>query len=1014
MAAEMDDDPDFDNALREKATEAARRWRERRPVREQKAKAVEEGRPLDADTRPRLALRLNRLINEVRSSSRDGRVPDNPTLQQLIKRPTPLAPEDLSDDLVNEVVTGVRNFLSVEFLARGITIARRVGRILIGTGGGLKARGTGFLIGRGIVLTNEHVLRSREQAAACSIQMDYEQNRFSANPQPQIFAFEPGRLFLNDPELDFAIVAVAPKSNQGAAIEDYGWLTLDEAQGKITVNAKDFVNIIQHPLGREKEVVVRDNRLLDLSTSNQEPNPLGAFLHYEADTEKGSSGSPVLNDSWEVVALHHTGVPVEDDQGRWLDKEGHVWNENTQSPADIAWRGNEGVRVSSLIAALSQAQLDPPQAALLKQVLAKTPSPATMPMKKEALEPREPTRPADDPRRDVERSRPRRPEEKPARNAAEIELPLRISISVGEARYGGEKPYRTTLERPPERLRPEVLEEALSPEEYADREGYDRRFLGINVPFPVMKERPRFGGVLRVPRPARPRDVNELRYHRFSIIMNKGRRLAYVSACNVNFNPPATVTRDEGSQSWRRDPRVDPEHQLGGPFYDDNDYDKGHLTRRDDAAWGRDTDDALIANWDTFHYTNAAPQHFLFNRSDEFTGANLDLWGDLEKFISEQGEAQRTRLSIFNGPIFGDRDKPLRDALVPWSFFKIVIWHDRNQPPGALGFVLDQRDLIQDLPEEAIEAGRFSIRQQRISRIERDLDISFGPVTGWDQMPPSDPHEALEEEGIEINRPSDIRMMASRIAPRSLQSLAVRPDAEALDDRGDRGPADNVPVTEEKVRAGFVELNDLAMSEYHQTLAEILATKDKSKAAIRVGRLVGVLLKEPFAKAETLESPSRQTSAYRAWNLNSREDFRAAAASRPWQRDILEWMRQDLERQGTTFEDIYTLAQDAQHETGFFALFARTLRDYVCGDQAIRKKIDDAFKKISKLGKAPTPETVMGAGGLTLGVYLVQIVPALGMAGAPVIAAVIVILYILGVDAFCKWSKEVQSKDAEK
>ena len=763
MAAEMDNDANFDAAFLEKASEAARRWRERTEIRNQKSEAVAQGDVFAADSRPRLAARLNRLIDEVRKGARDGRQPDNPRLQELVERRMPLAAEDISENLVQEVVNGVRNFLSVEFLARGIVASRRVGRILIDTGGaGLKARGTGFLIGKGVVLTNEHVLRTKQQAAACSIQMDYEQNRYAPNPQPQIFAFEPDRLFLNNRDLDYAIVAVAPKSDKEAPIEGYGWLTLNDVQGKITVSAEDFVNIVQHPLGREKEVVVRDNRLLDLSTSNQEPNSLGAFLHYEADTEKGSSGSPVFNDQWEVVALHHTGVPQENAQGQWLDKQGQVWDKNRQSTSEIAWRSNEGVRVSSLVAELSRVQLEPAQKAMLDPILAKLAPPPQVLVdvsKDEVIVDRPPVKPPSPAPRpsDQPTPRPRGPGDRSARPVAELEIPLRISVTIGEPRgLAAEGRVQQLLARPAGRPA-EILEEKLEPEEYADREGYDRRFLGVNVPFPVMKANPRFGRALRVPRPARPRDTTELRYHRFSILMNDRRRMAYVSACNVNFDPPASVTRDEGSQSWRLEPRIDPDQQLGAAYYDDNDYDKGHLTRRDDAAWGSDDDDALAANWDTFHYSNAAPQHFLLNRSDHFTHANLDLWGDLEEFISNQGGAQKTRLSIFNGPIFTTRDKKLGDARAPWSFFKIVIWRDRNQPPGALGFVLNQRDLIEDLPEEAIEAGRFSIRQKRISQIERDLDISFGTVADWDQMPPGDPRESLDdEEGIEITSPSDI------------------------------------------------------------------------------------------------------------------------------------------------------------------------------------------------------------------------------------------------------------------
>jgi endonuclease G, mitochondrial len=441
MAIELDDDRELDASLREQASEAARRWKERAPIRDAKAKAVVDGRALDADSPPRVASRLNRLIDEVRKSTQRGRAPDNPVLNELMQRSTPLAAEDLNEELVQEVVNGVRNFLSVEFLSRGVQESRRVGRILIDTGGRLKARGTGFLVGRGIVMTNHHVLKTREQAATCFIQMDYEQNRFSPNPQPQLFAFEPDRLFINDKALDYALVAVAPKSNQGALIEQYGWLALDKSLGKITVNPDDYVNIIQHPLGREKEIVVRDNRILDLATSNQDGAAIGPFLHYEADTEKGSSGSPVVNDQWEVVALHHTGVPKEDANGRWLDKEGKVWDERTQAVSEIDWQANEGVRVSALMAALAQVQVSAKEKALLDLVTANVPfSPGPAPK----ADPRPETVGESSEVPDVRR---RPPDAGPSTNppsppkdlrtSAEIEIPLKIALTFGEPRAAG-------------------------------------------------------------------------------------------------------------------------------------------------------------------------------------------------------------------------------------------------------------------------------------------------------------------------------------------------------------------------------------------------------------------------------------------------------------------------------------------------------------------------------------------------------------------------------------------------
>jgi hypothetical protein len=62
------------------------------------------------------------------------------------------------------------------------------------------------------------------------------------------------------------------------------------------------VNIIQHPRGEPKKVVVTLNYAVkDMSETR---------VHYLADTDRGSSGSPVFNKNWEVVALHHSGNPV--------------------------------------------------------------------------------------------------------------------------------------------------------------------------------------------------------------------------------------------------------------------------------------------------------------------------------------------------------------------------------------------------------------------------------------------------------------------------------------------------------------------------------------------------------------------------------------------------------------------------------------------------------------------------------------------------------------------------------
>lgn len=212
---------------------------------------------------------------------------------------------------------------------------------------------------------------------------------------------------------------------------------------------------------------------------------------------------------------------------------------------------------------------------------------------------------------------------------------------------------------------------------------------------------------------------------------------------------------------------------------------------------------------------------------------------------------------------------------------------------------------------------------------------------------------------------------------------------------------------------GFRQLNDLAKAEYHSGIEQILAQPDSDRSRDQLGRLVGVLLKEPFAEATTLTTPSPRTGAYRSWHLQDEARFNAAAST--WQYKMLDSLRQSNTQQ--RFESTYLLAQDAQYESGFFAYLARDLRRYICGDKVIRARVANAIRAGSALGtKLPnlTPEGIVGAGGLALGAYLVQVIPILGLAGAPVIAAIVVILYRIGVDAFCSWTDGIRTGDTEK
>lgn len=76
--------------------------------------------------------------------------------------------------------------------------------------------------------------------------------------------------------------------------EKWGFLPLKD----VAVHPEDYVNIIQHPHGREKQIALYHNVVQFVGSGR---------VQYLTDTEPGSSGSPVFNSQWEVVALHHAG-----------------------------------------------------------------------------------------------------------------------------------------------------------------------------------------------------------------------------------------------------------------------------------------------------------------------------------------------------------------------------------------------------------------------------------------------------------------------------------------------------------------------------------------------------------------------------------------------------------------------------------------------------------------------------------------------------------------------------------
>jgi hypothetical protein len=211
---------------------------------------------------------------------------------------------------------------------------------------------------------------------------------------------------------------------------------------------------------------------------------------------------------------------------------------------------------------------------------------------------------------------------------------------------------------------------------------------------------------------------------------------------------------------------------------------------------------------------------------------------------------------------------------------------------------------------------------------------------------------------------------------------------------------------------GFRQLDSLAQKEYHLSLADVaLGPEDEEKRLLRLGRLIGVVLKQPFAVENDLASPSDYSGAYRSWELEPAA-FEDPSIRDSWQYKALETLRSDPEiisTLGWQPVNVYDLAQTAHHERGFFSFLAVSCRKYLCKDRKLRAEIDREVKSARSVGfdlRNITPEMLVASGGLTIGTSLVQAIPVLGIMGAPVIAGIVFIIYSIGIDAFCSWASD--------
>lgn len=614
---------------------------------------------------------------------------------------------------------GSLDYQPVSFLDEGAVVRRAVA-FVEATYGTTSTTGSGFMISPRLFITNQHVIPHAQAAMGASIVFDRELDELGRPRAATTFRLDPAAfaLFSDESELDYAVIAVGPRMAGDGELSGFGYCPLSNAPDKHVVGMN--TNIIQHPLGQRKLISIRNNLLVVRTQTT---------LLYETDTQVGSSGSPVFNDDWEVVALHHWGEPFL----RRVDDEGKP------VPQEV----NEGIRVSALVDNLMARRGELPSAALPLLVQALElgerasvrssgpslgpPRPTPRPVAQELHNPRSEANPMT---------------ASPSGTSVEFMVPLRITVALGAggpsvvaaqapgiSQAGAVAPV-LALGHPLARASEAIRIDS----DYGNRSGYREDFVpGAHLPLPTLR-----GDLADQVAPLRATEpdaaLGELKYEHFSIKLHRTKHLAIFTATNIDGETYLAVDRDTGEvkasegEKWFKDPRVSESFTLNQDFYSawSTYFDRGHLTRRTDPTWGT-PEQAERANADTYHFANCSPQHFRFNQKARF-------WQGVERYILETGvlaQEVRRALCVFSGPIFDDTiDRWADDVQIPSSFFKVVVWRGAEKLK-AVGLVVDQGPL---LDEARVNLGppaapsHVDVKQWRVAikSIEKRTGLDFG------------------------------------------------------------------------------------------------------------------------------------------------------------------------------------------------------------------------------------------------------------------------------------------------
>lgn len=194
-----------------------------------------------------------------------------------------------SEDQFEKIFGSENHLKKISWLKKAIEVSKGVCRVVLANG-----MGTGFIVEGNYLLTNHHVISSAEEAEWASIEFNFEEDE--NNLIQKVYSYKLDHTnFITSPSNMYDYTRVKIIDDEEQTLHKWGALKLSKK--KPTIDS--YANIIQHPSGNDKHIAfTADNKIIKIWEHR---------IFYRTPTLPGSSGSPVFDDNWNVIAIHHAG-----------------------------------------------------------------------------------------------------------------------------------------------------------------------------------------------------------------------------------------------------------------------------------------------------------------------------------------------------------------------------------------------------------------------------------------------------------------------------------------------------------------------------------------------------------------------------------------------------------------------------------------------------------------------------------------------------------------------------------